>query len=193
MPWVLFAVHVHGWLFGWLYVLLFYGWATSFRLSVKTLDGEPLILTNTWRDWVVKERGKSGWSFWKWTTTIGRGMIGQPGAFENEYLVRHEVVHIRQSADQSMRGLILGAIVAQQADNPVLGWALWASAWTWPLTNFVSSLLRNWCPRPAGVAWAAHWLVDLIYRRSEHENSARAQTTPRLGGSWIEVERGEHK
>jgi len=187
--WLLLIAHLHGWIIGWLYVLLFYGWATSWRLRIMDLDGEPFILTNEFRQWVVKKRGESGWSWWKWTTTIGRGSLGQPGAFNDQRIIRHEAVHIRQGVDASAKGLVLATIEVMTVGDWWLAWALWGSSWAWQLINFVTALLRHYRERPPFVGWAQHWLVNVMYYESEHERSSYGQTDPHPQGgcSWVEL------
>jgi hypothetical protein len=186
--WLLLIAHLHGWIAGWLYVLLFYGWATSLRPRIRNLDGEPLVLTNEFRQWVVKKRGK-GWSWWRWTSTIGRGCLGQPGAFDDPRIVRHEAVHIRQGVDASFKALAIGAFVWWLTGHWDIAWALWGSAWAWQLTNFLTALFRHHRERPPFVGWFKHWFIRIMYYESEHERSAYGQTDPHPQGgcSWVEL------
>jgi hypothetical protein len=160
---LLAVIHLPGLVAGWLWVLLFYPWAAH-KLRIGTLDDEPLMLMASWRPWAAR--------IWKYTTTIGRGMVGQPGELSVR-LIRHEAVHVRQSVDRSALALVVGAVVWAATGDLVLGLALWATGWAWQLPNFVTA--------------AARWGVSRAYRDSEHEKSAYAQSDPWPGGgSWAE-------
>ncbi len=170
------TVHLPALVAGWLFVLIFYGWATQ-DLKLGKLMDEPLMLTSTWRNWVVKRRGKSGWRFWKYTTTIGRGWIKQPGRDSDVRLKRHEETHVRQGADLSFLALVLGAVTIYFTGDWKLGIALWCTGWAWQLPNFVTAAMR--------------YGLSNGYRYSGHEVEAYALTNiivpADAGMSWAQI------
>ena len=156
--------------YGWVLLL----WACC---AAEKLRWEPTgVLTAQWMPWVVKPRGKTGWRLWKWSTTLGRGIIYQPKhrATPGEsptHIQRHEHVHVRQVEDMMLLGLCLGTIVAIVSHDVWLGLLTWWSSGFWQITNFVSAVLRG------GEA----------YLDSEHERSAYAQVTPDIHGKcWLD-------
>jgi hypothetical protein len=166
---------------GWLFPILAFclGAAKDFAFIG---DG---VLTNTWRPWVVKPRDflqKIKWPFgamfdaqgnrtlskplavarnwWKYSTTLSRGMVLQPGI--SERVLKHERVHVRQVEDLLVLALTLSLVAATTTWNP--WWLLlWPSGVVWQLPNFLTAILRGGHP----------------YRDSEHERSAYAQTDER--------------
>jgi len=98
-----------------------------------------------------------------YSTTLGRGIVFSNKLDERkaERIAAHERVHIRQFEDYCLYGLLTSAVVA------IFGGG-WLSLLLWPfgmfllLMNFVSAILR--------------FGVKGLYRDSEHERSAYAQT-----------------
>lgn len=98
-----------------------------------------------------------------YSTTLGRGIVFSKNLDERkaERIAAHERVHIRQFEDYCLYGLLLSVAVA------VFGGG-WLSLLLWPFgmillaMNFVSALLR--------------FGTRGLYRDSEHERSAYAQT-----------------
>lgn len=154
--WVLFAVSIPMVVVGWLWVV--FSCAFFFARSMKF--GPYGVLTAQWRDWFVKH--------WKYSTTIGRAIIYQPTA--SDATKDHEMVHIRQFEDSAMAGLLIALIVLIVSGNVWLSLGLWLCSQLLLAVNYVTSVLRG-----------GH-----IYRDSEHERSASAQTTRRASGkSWL--------
>ena len=112
------------------------------------------VLAATWRPWVTK--------FWKYSTTLSRGMVFQPGA--SDRMLAHEQVHVRQVEDRLVLALLISIIWAVADGNGLESWALhlavWSSGILWQVPNFLMALLRG-----------GH-----VYRDAEHERSAYAQT-----------------
>lgn len=120
------------------------------------------VLAAYWRPWVTK--------FWKYSTTFSRGMVLQPCV--SPRTLRHELVHVRQAEDGVLLALVIGILVSLVELDP--WWALmWPSGIAWQLPNFLGALLRK-----------GH-----LYRDTEHERSAYAQTDEHhtTGRSWLEV------
>jgi hypothetical protein len=138
---------------GWLYPLLM---LVCFAAKDPRLPGEG-VLAATWRPWVTK--------FWKYSTTLARGMVLQPNA--SDRILAHEFVHVRQAEDLVLLGLVLG-LVAVWVD-PWLGLGLWVAAPLFQLPAFMGALLRG-----------GH-----VYRDAEHERSAYAQNDGEEQ-SWLE-------
>lgn len=163
MRYLLAVLHLGGWIAGWLFVLLFAGWATR-DLAIETVDDEPLIAVSTWREWVSK--------VWRYSTTIGRGIIFQPHARTDRRIRRHEATHVRQSVDRSVLAFLVG--VGLGISSPAAGLAFWLSGWLWQLPNFLTAAMR--------------FGIRNAYRDSEHERSAYAQTDLGLdGNSWADL------
>ena len=130
---------------GYLFPLLMVGVFAAEDLRFED-DG---VLTATWRPWVEK--------FWKYHTTLARGMVFQNDATPKG--VQHEHVHVRQQEDRVFLALILALVVSIVSLNP--WWMfLWVSGVLWQVPNFLMAVLRG-----------GH-----VYRDSEHERSAYAQT-----------------
>jgi len=129
------------------------------------------VLGAQWRPWWVK--------IWKYSTTFGRSIIYQPRVVDETPEVidnpteNHEMVHVRQVEDRMVLAFCVGLVVFLVTGNWILGLALWTSGGVWQLPNFLTTVLRG-----------GH-----IYRDSEHERSASAQTRTRgwkQGKSWLD-------
>lgn len=130
------------------------------------------ILTLKWREWFAT--GADGKGKWKYSTTLGRTIWFQPdvrgtSASLDERLERHERVHVRQFEDSMVLSFIIGFVVAigMWANvDAAAGFIWWLSIWTsgalWLVPNFLTAGLRY--------GWKH------VYRDSEHERSAYAQT-----------------
>jgi hypothetical protein len=156
--WILVALDAPGVLLGWLWVglMMAIGAAKAPKLE------EQLILTAEWRPWVRK--------IWRYSTTLGRGIVYQPHHRTRPRIPAHERVHVRQGADDSVRALVIGAILTAATLEPVF-MLLWPTGQLWRATNFLTAWLRGF---------------DL-YRGAEHERSAYGQTDLGPdGSSWLE-------
>jgi hypothetical protein len=130
----------------------------------------PAVLTAVWKPWAAR--------IWKYSTTLGRGVVYQPSARAAvgepwTRIQHHEHVHVRQVEDYMLLGFIIGGMVTlASGGNWVLGVVLWWSSGMWQLPNFITAALRG------GDA----------YRDSEHERSAYAQTDEwgAMGESWLD-------
>lgn len=173
MKWLLF-VFCAPWTFlvSWPLVLFF----SLFAAEHLRLERNGL-LTAIWRIWVYSPRnGKR--ALWRYSTTIGRGIIFQPNQrrpLKSQALTpteRHEMVHVRQHEDCMVLSFVVGLSVAisigvvldQWPFGALLGGALWTSGGLWQLPNFVASVLR-YGPNAEGFYWS-----------TEHERAARSQT-----------------
>jgi hypothetical protein len=115
----------------------------------------PALFTARFRPWWAAK--------WKWSSTIGRGIIFHPklftpeGAFER--INAHERVHVRQHEDLCLHGLV---------------WALVAFLWAQTALGLVLWFLA---PLATGLNYAMSWVRGADpYRDAEHERSAYAQT-----------------
>jgi hypothetical protein len=207
MRWILFIVTLPWTL------LASWPWVLVLRLfAARDLRLEELgVLTAVWRSWVVKPRTWLGArtrpdgevlldedgrvvyrNLWRWSTTIGRGIIYQPGARRarpEEPLTAtedHELVHVRQVEDRMMLSFVVGLAVLLAVGlagggwplATVLGGVLWASGGSWQAPNFLSAGIRH------------GFNLEGVYRQAEHERSARAQTSRWCSGkSWLGEER----
>lgn len=154
------------------------------------------ILTAEWSEWVVRPRkwrgvyrnpdgtpmrrggGYEYRALWDYSTTIGRGIVFQPGSRRARLgdpltrTERHERVHVRQTEDLMLTSLLvaLGTFCYQR--DLWLSAFVWFSGGFWQAGNFLTAVLRG------GDA----------YRDSEHERGAYAQTDILAGGgSWLEM------
>jgi hypothetical protein len=145
-------------LWGWLFVGL--GLALWAARSPALDAGCPYVLTARWRPWVTAR--------WRYSTTIGFGVILQPGA--SELVARHERVHVRQFRDAALLALVAAAVAwAGGAGAPtVIALALCSPLYLLP--HYLGAVLGG----------------SPIYRGSEHERSAYAQTQELDGPSWQE-------
>lgn len=178
MRWILFGVTLP-----WT-VTVSWGWVIFMRIfAARDLRWEPGgVLTAVWRPWVTKPR-KNGRPLWRWSTTLGRGIVYQPEARRPvpsgppTGVELHEGVHVRQVEDLMFASLVVGAIVAAVTGNWLLGLVVWWSGGAWQAPAFVASGLRS------------GWTLEGVYAQSEHERSARAQTSRFAGApSWLERE-----
>lgn len=189
MAWIRFAFAFAWGLLGWAWVALA---CVLFFADFKSLRWEShAMVTAEWRPWFAK--------FFKYSTTLGRGIIFYPGARDaedalDERVERHERVHVWQMEDISFRFLLVGILVTACTGDWVLGIALWLSGPIWMITNFGTALLRfshnaEW---PKGdengfkkfLKFIRHLAMDIAYRDSEHERSAYAQTALMGEDSW---------
>lgn len=170
LPWTLTV----GW--GWVLVMVAIRAAGSLRFE----DG--LVLTATWKPWAQRR--------WKYSTTLGTGIVYQPGARAERDepwtpIQDHEHVHVRQVEDMMTLSLLVGISVLLAVGlgtgswtfAAVLGAAIWWSGGLWQAPNFLTAGLRN------------GWNLSGVYRGSEHELSAYAQTNRWCGErSWLRDE-----
>jgi hypothetical protein len=184
MRWLLFAVTLPWTLtIGWGWVLLM-----TAIFACKTLRFEPTgVLTAVWRPWAAK--------VWKYSTTLGTGIIYQPEvrAYQGKPWTptqEHEHVHVRQVQDQMLLALVVGTAVLLTVGfttgrwdvGAITGAILWWSGGLWQVTNFITAGLRH------------GWNLRGVYRGSEHELSAYAQTSRKgrvLEVSWLEAWRAD--
>lgn len=145
--------------FGWLFPLLTFVLYMSHELRV--IDNK--VLSATWRPWAAK--------IWKYSTTLGRGMVLQPDA--GDRILDHEMVHVRQFEDATLLALIVSLLVTLVTWN--LWWLLlWASGPLWLSTAYLGAVMRG----------------GRIYRDAEIERSAYAQTDTFLttdNTSWLDA------
>ena len=138
------------------------------------------ILTLEWRPWFAKH--------WRFSTTLGRTIFFHPkhrtvtcdeASEMDEGLERHERIHVRQVEDLCLLSYVVGLLVAislwSNGGSVAAGINWWIVVWwsggMWQLPNFLSAWLR--------------YGRKGIYRDSEHERSAYAQTAMWPdGGSW---------
>lgn len=149
---------------GWGWVLLMCAIRAAGDLGWETSSPEVGVLTAVWKPWAAAR--------WPYSTTLGRGIIYSPGE-RNEPWTRtqqHEHVHVRQVEDQMMLSFVIGLVVLTQG-SPLLGVVLWLSGGAWQLPNFLTAVLRG----------------GNVYRDTEHERSAYAQTDELHDGkdSWL--------
>lgn len=159
---------------GWLYVLLF-----SWGIDAIRVDKDAVLLGRQ-RDWFHEK--------WGFSTTIARGMLLSKSVWqeadEPKNRVReHEDVHLRQFEDAALLGLVLGLIVSAVTGN-WLWLLLWLFSPAFLLPNFVMAFLRHARLRPADRSWVDHWILQTMYRDSEHERSASGQTDGHPN-SWL--------
>lgn len=124
------------------------------------------ILTLEIRPWLAR--------WWRYSTTIGRCIWWQPERIDrkadlDERLERHERVHVRQNEDLMVLSFIVGLAVAighwwfgRWSTGAWWWFGLWVSGGLWQVPNFLTAILRY--------GWRG------VYRDSEHERSAYAQT-----------------
>ncbi len=131
----------------------FVGLVCALGLARNPRIGPRAIAVATWRPWVAKH--------WRYSTTVGRGVVLHPDHEEKAAVWDHERVHVRQSEDLCALGLVLG-IVANAA------WGDWAQA------------LLVWHVAPVGLllnyvmAGLRHGKLA-VYREAEHERAAYSQ------------------
>lgn len=179
-------------LVGYLYWLVFAGWATHrFRFDPMNWTAEAV-----WRDWVARKPwrflgcirwplgrlheidGKPHRTLWKYGTTLGFGIIYHPNAIPEGDTTesdtaheRHEDVHVRQKEDMSWAAFIVAILTGAAAGDFWWFLGIWASAILWMTPAYITAVLRG-----------GH-----AYRDAEFERAAYAQTDTRPdGSSWIE-------
>jgi hypothetical protein len=142
------------------------------------------ILTLEWRPWFAKR--------FKYSTTIGRIILFQPGARRgpaelDDQLERHERVHVRQVEDLMVLSALVGASVWLCTGDALLGLALWASGGLWQAPGWFTAVMRYGFGSPRADGKLIKRIFDVAYRDSEHERSAYAQSDAWPGGgSWWE-------
>lgn len=123
------------------------------------------VLAAEWRPWVTK--------FWKYSTTLSRGIVFQPGV--KSRTVQHELVHVRQAEDCVLLALSLGVVLGLGHQDFWLGLGVWVSGPAWQVPNFFGAILRG-----------GH-----VYRDAEHERAAYSITNViglgHVGKSWLEI------
>jgi len=166
--WVLWALAIPFNIIAWFWLLLMVAIYAAHDLRVEPGG----VLTAVWRPWAAKR--------WRYSTTLGHAIIYQPGRRAPVGAVptriqEHEHVHVRQAEDDALRSVVLAAFVfTWWAISPGTTWRaalmIWVFSYAWKSTNFLAA-----------------WLRGLrVYRDTEHERSAYAQTDERDGISWLE-------
>lgn len=130
------------------------------------------ILSADTRGWLGRK--------WKYSTTLGYGMVYRPGRRpekgEVNRIWNHEMVHTRQIQDLMLLSLIIGAIVGLSYASFGAFLCIWWSGGAWQLPNFVSAWLRGGRP----------------YRDSEHERAAYSFTdtimAEHIGKTWQTIQ-----
>jgi hypothetical protein len=122
-------------------------------------------------------------SWWKFSTTLMRGMIFQPGRRSEKSeppsrIERHEQVHVEQGEDRVILAFIISLVwLFISGHDPLKTWgthvAIWISGAVWQLPNFLGAVLRG----------------EHFYRGAQHEKSAYAQTDTEhtTDLSWLDV------
>ncbi len=188
--WILFGyVAPYGCTIGW-------GWLTLCVVGFfahKIAWGPYGVLTAQWRPWFAKR--------YRYSTTLGRAIIYHPDVADgtpnkiDTRVEQHEWVHIRQCEDLMVRSCLLGLALWAITGNVYLMVGVWFSGGPLQIINSFTSLLRNWRSRPVEYTgwsgWWRHWVIDVMYRGSEHERSAYAGTniieSKHVGKSWLQV------
>lgn len=176
--WVLFAVSLAAVVVGWLWVAL---GVALFIVEPSTIRFQGAgVLVGRQREWYAKRVA--------YTTTVGRGIwmardyYDFTAALDNR-IECHEFVHIRQWEDAQAWGLV-GGLIASSLGSAWLGldvgqfFGMWAIIYVLSvasmITNFATAVLR--------------YGLKGIYRDTEHERSAYAQTDVWPGGkSWAQL------
>jgi hypothetical protein len=141
---------------GWLFPLL--AFVCFAATDLRLID--DAVLVATWRPWVTKR--------WKYSQCLLAGMVLQPGA--SARTMAHERVHVRQGEDGTITGLLLGIPIAILSGEPAWFFVLWFTGSMHSLSGWITAVLRG-----------GH-----VYRDSESERSAYAQTDLRPdGSSWL--------
>lgn len=163
--WILFGISLPAVIAGHLYVLLA---CCLFFAEFKSIRYQGAgVITSRFRPWFSNR--------WKYSTTLGRGIVYGPWAYDESTDIdnrteMHEFVHIRQFENSCAWGLIGGLLTTIVAWLLGLGagegfalWGfIWALSWTQNVVNMLTAVLVY--------GWKG------IYRDSEHERSAYAQT-----------------
>ena len=164
--WVLFVVALPAVVVGYVWMLLLCTFRVAEWSSLR-FQGAG-VLTGRTRAKVAKK--------WGYSTTAGRGILYHPHAYDETPEIdnrteRHEFVHIKQFEDDTFAAFFAGLLVAALGwwlldYTAMQGFATWTIIWCHGvarmLTNFVTAVLRY--------GWKG------IYRDTEHERSAYAQT-----------------
>lgn len=184
--WVLFIVALPAVIVGYVWMLLLCLFFVAEWSSLR-FQGAGVLIART-RPKVAK--------FWGFSTTVGRAILYHPVAYDGTPSIdgrteRHEFVHIKQFEDDCFGaffgGLLLATLGWLLLDyDSMQGFATWTFVWVLGvarmLTNFLTAVLRY--------GWKG------IYRDTEHERSAYAQTDyvrqAALGKSW-DVMRDAHR
>ena len=203
--WVLYAFTAPASALGYLWVVAccLLGLA---RFKTLRLEGAG-ILTTEWREWFAK--GRDGKGLTHFSTTVGRAVIFQPGGRQvsgprraadpsttlDEYIERHERVHVHQFEDAALAGFFAGLLTMifmtarfemRFDESLAVFFVLWCASPLSLVVGFITALLRyGHIPAPAGRSRFRH-LLSIAYRDSEHERSAYAQTESLQGdvSSW---------
>lgn len=182
--WVLFGLALPAVIIGWLWLLvlciLFVAEWSSLRFQ-----GAGVLTART---------RKRAAKFWGYSTTVGHAILYHPLAYDDTPAVdnrteRHEFVHIKQWEDALAASFLGGAVVAtvgwalldMNAGQGIASWALiWCLGVAAMLPNFFTAVMRY--------GWKG------IYRDTEHERSAYAQTDliHQSIASWDQL-RDEHR
>lgn len=157
-----------GWL--WILVLMAFGFARKPKFETG------LVLTAEWRDWFAKK--------WKFSTTIGRAIVYHPSRRDDDpsvvdsRLERHERKHVWQIEDLMLLSFVISICLFITGVDLEICVALYVSGGVWQVTNFLASGLRY------------GFTIQKMYRGSEHERSAYAQTDLciKLGRPWEELD-----
>jgi len=153
------------------------------------------VLTATWRTWWAK--------IWHFSTTVGKGQIFHPSADRgaedsvDTRLEFHEQRHDFQVEDLMLLSLLLGTICLIGGATLVQAAILYWSGGLFQIPNFLAAGLRYGPAEQEGLEDKRSdlkRLTDNMYRQSEHERSAYAQTDliGEIGGhdvSWDEIQR----
>lgn len=134
-------------------------------VSPKSLHmRKRLVLAGVWKEWAAE--------IWKFSTTLGHGMVFQERALLNTRIPRHEDIHVRQHDDDMMRSFLAACLIfaVHGVDFWWVALIIWWSGGLWVAPNFLTAWLRGGRP----------------YRDSEHERAAYGQTDimPRVHRSW---------
>jgi hypothetical protein len=163
--WVLYALALPTAIVGYIWMGLL---IITFMADVKSIrfQGAGVITAKT-RDWA---------KWWGWSTTIGRSILYHPTAYDetpeiDNRIEHHEFVHIRQFEDACVSGLV-GGLVVSALCIWICGlsvsqfFGVWMMIWLFS----IGSMLTNFLTGPMRFG------IKGIYRDTEHERSAYAQT-----------------
>ncbi len=178
--WVLFAFTLSWTLVTWLLGVL----SIACYIAHKPRFEGAGVLTLELREWFAT--GEDGKGPWKYSTTLGRTIWWQPGKRDpgeelDERIERHERIHVRQVEDLMVLSFIVGLICGIATGDWLLAFLTWMSGGLWQLPNFLTAMLR--------------YGFRSVYRDSEHERSAYAQTDKWPNGEswWEERDRARHR
>jgi len=171
--WILFVTSLPGVVVGYAWLLLL---CLLFVAEWRSLmfQGAGVLVART--------RPKAA-RFWGFSTTVGRAILYHPNIYDGtreleNRVERHEFVHIRQFEDDLLRSL-LTALVIWFATGSAWSLLLWPAGLLAMVPNFITAVLR--------FGWKG------IYRDTEHERSAYAQTdiVYVAGKGWDELREEE--